>query len=138
MYLRAVVILINVITIKADTIKINEVVSKNNGSIVDEDGNAADWVELYNASSVTYNLEGYQLSDDPSQLNKWIFPNINIEPDSFLLIFASNKNRKEIISQWHSIIDWGDDWYFWAQGIPPDSNWTQLNSSISNWLIGPS
>ena len=138
MYLRAVVILINVIIIKADTIKINEVVSKNNGSIVDEDGNAADWVELYNASSVTYNLEGYQLSDDPSQLNKWIFPNINIEPDSFLLIFASNKNRKEIISQWHSIIDWGDDWYFWAQGIPPDSNWTQLNSSISNWLIGPS
>ncbi len=71
---------------------INEVMSKNNSTIQDIDGEFPDWIEIYNGSNQTINLGGYSLSDNIDELSKWIFPSINLEPDSFLLVFASGKN----------------------------------------------
>ena len=40
----------------------------------------------------TIDLNGYFLSDDPAELTKWSFPTILLEPDSFLIVFASGKD----------------------------------------------
>jgi len=72
---------------------INEFMSKNNSIIQDEDGDYSDWVELYNSSSTDINMLNYSLSDDNSDLNKWIFPNIIIPAKTYLIVFASSKNR---------------------------------------------
>ncbi|MBM3186067.1 MAG: T9SS type A sorting domain-containing protein [Bacteroidetes bacterium] len=45
-------------------LKINEGCNKNYQSIQDEDGNAPDWIELYNSGTDTVNLESYSLTDD--------------------------------------------------------------------------
>ena len=35
----------------------------------DEDGNATDWIEIYNSSDKPLNLKGYALSDDVKNLS---------------------------------------------------------------------
>ena len=62
----------------SQNIVINEVLASNTNSIQDEDGTHQDWIELYNDGAITVNLLGFGLTDDPSLLYKWIFPNISI------------------------------------------------------------
>lgn len=76
----------------AQYITINEFMSKNENSIIDEDNEYNDWIELYNSHSETINLNNYSLSDNENDQNKWQFPNITIGPQSSLLIFASGKD----------------------------------------------
>ena len=53
----------------------------------------AEFVELFNAGTNTVNLAGWTLSDDAGTPAKWIFPAVTIEPNGFMVVFASNKNR---------------------------------------------
>ena len=72
---------------------INEIQAANDGTIPDEDGDYPDWLELYNAGGNTVNLVNLHLSDDPADLYKWTFPDVFLEPQHYLLVFASDKNR---------------------------------------------
>ncbi|MEX1193193.1 MAG: CotH kinase family protein [Brumimicrobium sp.] len=71
---------------------INEFMSSNQGSYLDDYGEPSDWVEIFNNSSQTINLGEYYLSDDPSDLKKWKFPSITIESGDFEIVFASGKD----------------------------------------------
>ncbi|MBN1559624.1 CotH kinase family protein, partial [candidate division KSB1 bacterium] len=71
---------------------INEVMSANDTTLFDDDGETSDWLELYNPGA-SLNLAGFGLSDDPKIPCKWIFPAIVIPSQHFLLIYASDKNR---------------------------------------------
>jgi hypothetical protein len=75
-------------------IVINEIMASNKTTIYDEDGDASDWIELYNKSTVQIDLTGYSLSDDTLKTNKWIFAGTVIKPGDHLIIFASSKDRK--------------------------------------------
>ena len=74
---------------------ITEVVSKNQSVLADEDGDYSDYIELYNSSSGRVALKGYYLSDSENNPQKWALPNIYIEAKSYLIIFASGKNRSK-------------------------------------------
>ena len=76
-------------------IVINEIMASNETTVMDEDGDYSDWIELYNSNDNAINLSGYTISDDILNPNKWTFPEIVLLPDSFLLIFASGKDRDE-------------------------------------------
>ncbi|WP_020538521.1 CotH kinase family protein [Lewinella cohaerens] len=71
---------------------INEICASNTNIVEDEFGDYPDWIELYNAGDNAVNLDNYSLSDDPADPSKWSFPEITIEPDSWLLIFASDRD----------------------------------------------
>jgi hypothetical protein len=75
-------------------IVINEVMSSNQTTILDEDGNAPDWIELYNAGNEPIHLSGYGLSDDSLDVRKWRFDSSVVEAGGHLLIFASGKDRR--------------------------------------------
>jgi hypothetical protein len=68
-------------------IRINEVVSDNQGVWVDEAGETDDYVEFVNASSVPRNLSQYQLQDSSSRVR---LPDVLLEPDQTILIWADN------------------------------------------------
>ncbi len=74
---------------------INEIMSSNGNTIEDEDGDTSDWIELYNSEDESVNLEGYSLSDDASRLSRWQFPQVEIGPGEYLLVFASDKDRSD-------------------------------------------
>jgi hypothetical protein len=79
---------------------INEIVASNQNTIDDEDGDASDYIELYNGGSVALQLEGYGLSDNPSTPRKWLFGSAVLAPGERLLVFASDKNKKAVY--WHT------------------------------------
>ncbi len=71
-------------------IYINELMSKNS-LILDEQGEADDWVELYNDNNVGVMLENFYVTDDPTDTTKWMFPEpIFLEPKSFTLLWMDD------------------------------------------------
>ncbi len=77
------------------TVAINEVMASNGSTIYDEDGDAEDWIELYNFGDEPVDLQWFGLSDDYEDPYRWIFPDITINPGEFLLVWASNKDRTD-------------------------------------------
>lgn len=82
--------------VRGQDIVINEIVSNNLSGLQDEDGDFSDWIELYNNGDDPVDLSGYFISDNASNPYKWMFPEIEIPPQSFLLLFASGKDRLDI------------------------------------------
>ncbi|HQQ12533.1 MAG TPA: CotH kinase family protein [Bacteroidales bacterium] len=89
-------------TLSAQTVRINEVMSSNAAVLTDEDGDYPDWIELYNAGTSAINLEDYGLSDDEEEPFRWVFPDVSLQPNSFLVVFASGKNRKPLSGNLHT------------------------------------
>jgi len=80
-----------------------EFVAANDGSVVDEDGDDEDWIEIYNDADAAVDLSGWGLSDDSALPQKWIFPpGTIIGAKDFMTIFASNKNRRVVGEQLHT------------------------------------
>lgn len=79
--------------IKSGGLYINEIVASNSYTYKDNDGEYSDYIELYNDNNYDINLENYRLTDSLYEVNKWRFPNITIKANSYLLIFASGKNK---------------------------------------------
>jgi hypothetical protein len=73
---------------------LNEAMASNQATIRDENGDASDWIELYNGGSGSINLSGYGLSDDTANIQKWRFQSATIDPGAYLVVFASGKNRQ--------------------------------------------
>ena len=120
------------------TVQLNEIVSSNGSSLFDEDGDTPDWIELFNTTDQSIDLLGFGITDDPGDLSKWTFPTFHLEPNSFIVLFASDKDRKEIIAQWDAKINWGDSWSYWVGSSSPISNWELPETDISFWPTGNS
>ena len=60
----------------------------------DDDGDYSDWIELHNPTASSINLDGWYISDNETNLDKWEFPAIILPPNAYLVIFASGKDRK--------------------------------------------
>lgn len=91
LFLFSLIFLINT-NLHSQYLNINEFMSANDDFLADKDGEYNDWIELYNNDNQAINLQGYSLSDDASNLNKWIFPDVTIPAKGFLLVFASGKD----------------------------------------------
>ena len=90
------------VTISAEArVVINEFVTSNT-VILDEDGDSSDWIELYNSGSQPVNLMGYGLSDDRGDSFKWVFPEYDMQPGEYLLVFASGKDRRTPSPYFHT------------------------------------
>ncbi len=84
------------------TVAINEVVASNATTIADEDGDYPDWIELYNYGTSPVNLGGFGLSDNEDQPFKWTLPSVILQPNQFLIVWASGKNRITIGQPLHT------------------------------------
>jgi hypothetical protein len=75
---------------------INEFLASNvrTNGLADEDGEQQDWIEIYNRGVDPVNLENWSLSDDPALPGLWTFPARILEPNSYLVVFASGKDRR--------------------------------------------
>jgi CotH kinase protein/Fn3 associated/Lamin Tail Domain/F5/8 type C domain/Chitobiase/beta-hexosaminidase C-terminal domain len=80
---------------------ISEFMADNDGAvIVDSDGDKSDWIEIHNPSGTVALLQGYFLTDDPADLQKWAFPAVSLAPGGYRVVFASGKNRTG--AEWHT------------------------------------
>lgn len=117
-------------------IRINEVCNKNINIILDEDGDYEGWMEIYNADTMAINLKDYYLSDDKLEARKWSFPEIFIESDEYLLVFASGKDRKELIHHWETPLNGDSLWKYkntTEQTYEEYILWTENDFDDSDW-----
>lgn len=73
---------------------INEFLAANENGLSDEDGEAQDWIEVFNRGSSGVNLGGWALTDDARVPGQWTFPAVTLGPQQYLIVFASGKDRK--------------------------------------------
>ena len=118
---------------------INESMSKNVNTLLDEDGSTPDWIELYNPSSNSLNVDQYFLSDDKNDLNKWQFPSGILHSQSHLLVFTSDKDKRIWpFGEWVPVINLGANWNYKPGSVNISSDWKNLNYDDSEWSLGAS
>jgi uncharacterized repeat protein (TIGR02543 family) len=122
----------------AQTFRINEVMSSNGGAIIDIDGETSDWIEFFNSGATSVNLNGYGLSDKKDKPFKWIFPDLQINPGEYLMVFASGKDRREAPLFWNTVISQGDYWKYQTPVAEPASTWRNSGFDDSKWSTGKS
>jgi len=81
---------------------ITEFMAANVSTLQDSDGDYSDWIEICNVGDKRADLEGWGLSDNASQPFKWVFPKISLQPGEFLIVFASEKDRKDPNEELHT------------------------------------
>jgi hypothetical protein len=117
---------------------INEFLTSNIKGIVDEDNDYSNWLELYNKTDTTVDLNGYSLTDDNLIKDKWIFPEVIMPQHSNLLLFASGKDRRIPHVTYQTIIDMGDDWQYKIPSADIGTAWTTTGFDTTGWLTGKS
>ena len=95
-------------------LKITEFSANYEGTYLDEDGDSSDWIEIQNPESKAVSTKGYHLTDNSNNLNKWSFPDEIIPSNSFLIVFASGKNRNKKGSELHTNFSLSSDGEFLA------------------------
>ena len=122
----------------SQNIQLNEIVSSNATIIKDEDGDYPDWIEIFNNSGSNISIDGFSLSDDLNEIGKWTFPAISMKPKSFLVVFASGKNKLDFVITWDAIIKEADDWFYFVGSSEPTLDWNTSLIAPSDWNVGAS
>ena len=117
-------------------IRINEVVASNS-SYLDEDGDTPDWIELYNYGNTPISLNNWNITDDENDNDPWIFPNLILDPDEYLVLWASAKDRSNI-NYARTLINQGDQFRYVTPNVNLPSNWNNLIYNDDSWDIGNS
>ncbi|MEZ5303389.1 MAG: chitobiase/beta-hexosaminidase C-terminal domain-containing protein [Verrucomicrobiales bacterium] len=81
---------------------ITEFAAENAGSILDEDGDKSDWIEIYNPNGYHLPLSGFYLTDNPDNLSKWAVGGLAIPPGGYSVVFASEKDRADPAGELHT------------------------------------
>jgi len=84
------------------SVMITEFMADNDNTLLDGDGNASDWVEIYNDSGSAVSLNDWYMTDDAGVLDKWRFPDagvvdLTLQPGEYLIVMASNAGDNDNI-----------------------------------------
>ncbi len=121
------------LSLSAQEVRVNEAVSSNS-IFLDEDGDSPDWFEFHNYGSTPVSINNWAITDDATELNMWTFPDITLQPDEYLMVWASKKDRSEL-SYARTLVNRGDVFKY---KVPSSeiSQWTTLSFDDSSWLQG--
>ncbi|HWB04756.1 MAG TPA: lamin tail domain-containing protein [Verrucomicrobiales bacterium] len=101
---------------------ISEFMASNSRTVADENGSFEDWIELYNPSAAAASMDGWALTDDATDLAKWSFPaGVSVPARGYLLVWASNKDRRNPGSPLHTNFKLNGDGDYLAL-VKPDSS----------------
>ena len=115
-------------------IRINEVVASNT-ILSDEDGDTPDWIELYNFGATNINLGNWGISDEENDDNPWIFPEITLNADEYMILWASGKNRGQLTYP-RTLIFQGDSFKYIVPTSSVPYTWTEINYNDNSWFTG--
>lgn len=93
--------LVAAVETRADLV-ISEFMASNRATLEDSDGEFSDWIEIHNPDQMPVDLTGWSLTDSAGSLTKWSFPAVTLSPGGYLLVFASNKDRRTPGAELHT------------------------------------
>lgn len=74
---------------------ISEFMAANSRTLLDDDRETSDWIEIHNPDAAPVSLAGWHLTDHVAKKTKWTFPAVTVPPGGYLIVFASGKNRRD-------------------------------------------
>lgn len=80
------------------TLQINEICSSNSSAAGNQDecGHYSDWIEIYNYGAETLDLAGMYITDDSTNMTKYMFPygfaETKIEPGKCVIVWADDES----------------------------------------------
>ena len=83
-------------------VTLSEFMADDDRTLVDEDNDSSDWIEVHNGGGSTVKLLGWSLTDDAAAPGKWRFPDIALAPAARLVVFASQKDKTNITGRLHT------------------------------------
>jgi hypothetical protein len=108
-------------------VRITEFMASNTHTLLDEDGDSSDWIEIQNTSSNSVSLLNWALTDSAGNPGKWRFPATNIPPKSFMIVFASGKDRATPGAPLHTNFKLSADGEYLAMFGPDGSVATEIS-----------
>ncbi len=102
-------------------LSISEFMASNGTTLLDQDGDASDWIEIYNPTGDAVDLDGWHLTDTASDLTRWRIPAVTIEAGGFVVVFASGKDRSQPGSELHTNFSLSADGEYLALAAPDGS-----------------
>ena len=84
-------------------LSLNELRPVNDGGAVDNAGEAEPWVEIFNAAPTAVPLDGWFLSDEVAQLDKWAFASgASLAAGGFGLVWLDGELAENTSGDWHA------------------------------------
>jgi len=84
------------------TLAISEFMASNGRTLEDSYNGTPDWIEIENLSTESIDLDGWFLTDDPNELDKWAFPAVEIASGDFLVVFTSGRDARDPEAELHT------------------------------------
>jgi len=81
---------------------ISEFLAVNSNGLLDKDHDSSDWIEIHNPTGQAVDLDGWYLTDNMRNLDKWEFPPVSIAPGGYLVVFASGRDIREPGGELHA------------------------------------
>jgi len=81
---------------------ITEFMASNDETLPDDDGEYSDWIEIHNPGDSSVSLAGWHVTDDEDNKTKWQFPSLTLEPNAYLVVFASSEDRRDLNAALHT------------------------------------
>lgn len=91
---------------------INEVCSNNFAAAKDENGNYADYIELYNPASVPVSLTGFSLSDSETELQKCTLDTVMIPAGGYYTVWMDGSDGSNVGHTEFKLSKTGEPIYF--------------------------
>ncbi len=95
-------LLLSAAWLPAQNFVLSEFLAANSDGLLDEDGDASDWIEIFNASAAPASVAGWTLTDDAGEPAKWTLPDVTVPGHGFLIVFASGKDRTAPAGELHA------------------------------------
>lgn len=84
------------------SVVINEVMTKNNGVVPDEEGEFYDWIELHNTSDKDVDLANWGIGDK-QDMPRWVFPQGTTLPaNGYLVVYCAGKKSSATSTNLHA------------------------------------
>ena len=83
-------------------IRINELMSSNDSTAVDDNGLTSDWIEVMNVSGNPVNLSGYTLAKDQKATNVFEFPEHVLQPGECAVVYADSTLKQNAGEVYHA------------------------------------
>ena len=90
-----------VFSVRAEPV-ISEIMASNTKTLADQNGVFSDWIELHNPEAAAVDLTGWYLTDTANNKTKWFFPAVSIPAGGYLVVFASNQDRRDPAQPLHA------------------------------------
>jgi hypothetical protein len=124
----AFVFLITHIIIFPQSLRINELMVNNSSSIVDNNGEHSDWIEIFNPSGESIDLEGWSLTNKIEIPEQWVFPKTVVPSNGYLVVFATGKDIAISGQQLHTNFKLAEEGEYLALKDPDGNTFSEFNT----------